>query len=187
MCYRSVHRAGFLEIVSCGYRPWDQNCRRTLLTQLTDRFFGRNTPSHGIFSFKEKVYSLGSRVFLNAQRPFEEDVDPWDTIAFNKKRKSNRMCLTGLSTIFFSNGSTLTTPARILTRPSDYKREFTRKTFSLNENLGLSCIKILFSWRLNWLMCWWWLCGKGPWKRRHFLWNTTSDLKETWSLVHRKL
>ena len=39
-------------IVSCGYRPWDQNCRRTLLTQLTDRFFGRNSPSHGIFSCK---------------------------------------------------------------------------------------------------------------------------------------
>ena len=30
---------------------WDQNCRRTLLTQLTDRFFGRNSPSHGIFSW----------------------------------------------------------------------------------------------------------------------------------------
>ena len=41
-----------LIVASCGYRPWDQNCRRTLLTQLTDRFFGRNSPSHGIFSCK---------------------------------------------------------------------------------------------------------------------------------------
>jgi hypothetical protein len=45
-------RSRELLIVSCGYRPWDQNCRRTLLTQLTDRFFGRNSPSHGIFSCK---------------------------------------------------------------------------------------------------------------------------------------
>ena len=41
-------------LMSCGYRPWDQNCRRTLLTQLTDRFFGRNSPSHGIFSCKRR-------------------------------------------------------------------------------------------------------------------------------------
>ena len=47
-------------IVSCGYRPWDQNCRRTLLTQLTDRFFGRNSPSHGIFSCKRLGFPISS-------------------------------------------------------------------------------------------------------------------------------
>ena len=65
-------------IVSCGYRPWDQNCRRTLLTQLTDRFFGRNSPSHGIFSCKRLGF-LFFPLLLTAQtkrRWWQQDMEP---------------------------------------------------------------------------------------------------------------
>ena len=60
--------------MSCGYRPWDQNCRRTLLTQLTDRFFGRNSPSHGIFSckrFRLSDHHKDGNVYFLKRRPWE--------------------------------------------------------------------------------------------------------------------
>jgi len=72
-------------LMSCGYRPWDQNCRRTLLTQLTDRFFGRNSPSHGIFSCKRfrlsDHHKDGNVYFLKRRlRPWDHSLLPLSTL-----------------------------------------------------------------------------------------------------------
>ena len=74
--------------MSCGYRPWDQNCRRTLLTQLTDRFFGRNSPSHGIFSCKRFRLSdhLLMETFISQEKDSEGD--------YGSAKRENKMVST---------------------------------------------------------------------------------------------